>query len=85
MKLFVVASCLLLAVTNGFQPLLATKMMAPPIAAPMKATPAKKVVTLKKDEAAPKKTVTKAPPVDKKKVVAPTAPAKKIEKKPFRR
>jgi hypothetical protein len=82
MKLFIVAFCLLLAVTNGFQPLLATKMMAP-IAAPKKATTmAKKVVApkiiMKKVEAKPKKTVSKTPPLDKKKVVAPTAPAKKV-------
>lgn len=82
MKLFIVAFCLLLAVTNGFQPLPATKKMV------SKAIPAKKGVFNPRPEpsaakrivvkkAAPKKIVTKKPPLDKKKVVAPTAPIKK--------
>jgi hypothetical protein len=41
MKLFIVAFCVLLAVTNGFQPLLATKKA--PIAPVMKKSPGKKV------------------------------------------
>lgn len=39
MKLFIVAFCLLLAATNGFQPLLATKIIRSKVA-----TPTKKVV-----------------------------------------
>jgi hypothetical protein len=69
MKLFIVAFYILLAVTSGFQPLLATKMMTPPI------------VMKKAMDAAPPNIATGIMPtkikVKKVKVVAPVETGKK--------
>jgi hypothetical protein len=72
MKLFVVACYLLLAVTNGFQPLAATKMVTSPSAIKKVMEPPKKVVTPKK----PLPGDIKGPSSPTKKVV-PSAPGKK--------
>jgi hypothetical protein len=94
MKLFIVASFLLLAVSNGFQPLFAAKMMEAPAKKvvydprggmpPTPAIASKKKMILKQET--PKKIETKKPPIqfknkpplDKK---SPTVSLKKIEKK----
>jgi hypothetical protein len=70
MKLFIVAVFLLVSVTNGFQPLVATKMATFPSA--MKETPGKK--TVPKTPVAPGKKVVPVAPTKK---VVPVAPPKK--------